>query len=145
MLLNWKKNITPQNIGGYFYDEVTNVFAVFINYDKAPDISATIQYEDRFLSEHVLIAISKSGRTTSSPEIQRLQNWPANGMKTYLFIRKNKNDEGSKEFYFLGEIYPTGTFKPIETKAGKNAVEIFYRLDVPVRQDIYSFFLSDLG
>ena len=144
MLLNWKKNITPQNIGGYFYDEATNVFAVFINYDKAPDISATIQYEDRFLSDHELIAISKSGRTTSSPEIQRLQNWPANGMKTYLFIRKNKNDEGSKEFYFLGEIYPTGKFVPVTTKAGKNAVEIYYRLDVPVRQDIYNFFLSDL-
>ena len=145
MLLNWKKNITPQNIGGYFHDEATNVFAVFINYDKAPDISETIQYEDRFLSEHELIAISKSGRTTSSPEIQRLQNWPANGMKIYLFIRKNKNDEGSKEFYFLGEIYPTGEFVPVTTKAGKNAVEIYYRLDVPVRQDIYNFFLSDLG
>ena len=90
-------------------------------------------------------AISKSGHTTSSSEIQRLKNWPANGMKTYLFIRKNKNDEGDKEFYFLGEIYPTGKFTPIETKADKNAVEIFYRLDVPVRQDIYNFFLSDLG
>ena len=145
MLLNWKKNITPQNIGGYFYDEATNVFAVFINYDKAPDISATIQYEDRFLSERELIAISKSGRTTSSPEIRRLQNWLANGMKIYLFIRKNKNDEGSKEFYFLGEIYPTEKFVSVTTKAGKNAVEIYYRLDVPVRQDIYNFFLSDLG
>lgn len=144
MLLNWKKNITS-SIFGYSYDEATNTFAVFINYDKAPDISATIQYEDRFLSERELIAISKSGQTTSSQKIQRLKNWPANGMKTYLFIRKNKNDEGDKEFYFLGEIYPTGKFTPIETKAGKNAVEIFYRLDVPVRQDIYSFFLSDLG
>ena len=45
----------------------------------------------------------------------------------------------------MGEIYPTEKFVSVTTKAGKNAVEIYYRLDVPVRQDIYNFFLSDLG
>ncbi len=144
LLLNWERNITPQNIGGYFYNAATNDFAVFINYDKAPDISATIQYEDRFLSEDTLIAISKGKRTMNSPEIKRLQEWPGNGMKVYLFVRKNKNDEGSKEFYFLGQMHPTGEFEPIKTKGGENAVEIEYRLETPVRQDIFNFMMSDL-
>lgn len=144
-LMNWEKNINGQKLGGYFYDEKTNTFPVFINYDKAPDISESIQYEDRFVSPSKLVAISKNNRTLNSPEIQRLKTWPENGLKTYLFMRKNKDDKGGKEFYFLGEMHPTGEFEAIKTKSGDNAVEIEYELNAPVRQDIYEFMLSDLS
>ena len=144
-LMNWEKNINGQNLGGYFYDEKTNTFPVFINYDKAPDISESIQYEDRFVSPSKLVAISKNNRTLNSPEIQRLKTWPENGLKTYLFMRKNKDDKGGKEFYFLGEMHPTGELEAIKTKSGDNAVEIEYELNAPVRQDIYEFMLSDLS
>ena len=145
-LLEWDKNVNGQNIGGYKYDKKTNTYPVFINYDKDPEISDSVKYEDRFLSDRELVAISKQLRYLNSPEIQRLMSWPGNGMKTYLFMRKNKNDEGSKEFYFLGEMYPTGEFNPIVmTGANKKAVEITYRLDCPVRHDIYEFMTSDLN
>lgn len=144
-LMNWEKNINGQNLGGYFYDEKTNTFPVFINYDKAPDISESIQYEDRFLSPDTLVAISKNNRTMNSPEIRRLMACPANGLKTYLFMRKNKDDKGGKEFYFLGEMAPSGQFQSIKTKSGDNAVEIKYELEDPVRQDIYEFMMSDLS
>lgn len=144
-LMNWEKNINAQSLSGYFYDEKTNTFPVFINYDKAPDISESIQYEDQFVSPSKLIAISRGKRTLKSPEIQHLQAWPGNGMKTYLFMRKNKDDKGGKEFYFLGEMHPTGKFEAIKTKSGDNAVEIEYELNTPVRQDIYEFMLSDLS
>lgn len=144
-LMNWEKNINAQSLSGYFYDEKTNTFPVFINYDKAPDISESIQYEDQFVSPSKLIAISKGKRTLRSPEIQHLQAWPGNGMKTYLFMRKNKDDKGGKEFYFLGEMHPTGEFEAIKTKSDDNAVEIEYELNTPVRQDIYEFMLSDLS
>ncbi|MDD7431659.1 MAG: DUF3427 domain-containing protein [Coriobacteriaceae bacterium] len=145
-LLRWEKEPNYQNIGGYFHDKQTNTFPVFVNYDKDPSISITTQYEDRFVSENTLIAISKSRRTLQSPEIQALRNARENGMRCFLFLRKNKNDkDAGTEFYFLGEMYPTGQFKPIvmrDTQAG--AVEITYRLDVPVRADLYEYFLSDL-
>lgn len=145
-LLKWEKNVNGQNIGGYKYDKRTNTYPVFINYDKDPEISDSIKYEDRFLSDRELIAISKQPRDLSSPEIRRLMAWPGNGMRTYLFMRKNKNDEGGKEFYFLGEMYPTGEFNPIVMSgANKKAVEITYRLDRPVRHDIYEFMTSDLN
>ena len=145
-LLEWDKNVNGQNMGGYKYDAKTNTYPVFINYDKDPDISDSIKYEDRFVSDRELVAISKQPRDLSSPEIVRLRAWPGNGMKTYLFMRKNKNDEGSKEFYFLGEMYPTGDFKPIVMPgANKKAVEITYRLDCPVRHDIYDFMTTDLN
>lgn len=144
-LLGWDKNINGQNIGGYKYDEKTNTYPVFINYDKDPSISDSIKYEDRFVSRSELIAISKQPRDLNSPEIQRLKAWPGNGMKTYLFVRKNKDDKESKEFYFLGEMYPTGEYRQIVMPVvNKKAVEITYRLDEPVRQDLFEFMVSDL-
>lgn len=141
-LLGWEKNETPQNIGGYMFNEKTNTFPVFINYDKAPDISDTIKYEDRFVSDGELIAISKKRRTLESRDIQRLSACPGNGMKIYLFIRKNTDDKGGKEFYFLGQMYPTGHFEETQTVAKENAVEIGYRLETPVRRDIYEYITS---
>ena len=145
-LLRWDKEPNYQNVGGYFHHKETNTFPVFVNYDKDPSISVTTQYEDRFVSENILIAISKSRRTLQSPEIQALQRARENGMRCFLFLRKNKNDkDASTEFYFLGEMYPTGQFRQFTMKGSDaSAVEITYRLDVPVRADLYEYFLSDL-
>lgn len=145
-LLNWDVNVNGQNIGGYKFDAKTNTYPVFINYDKDPSISDSIKYEDRFVSEAELIAISKQPRNVNSPEIQRLKAWPGNGMKVYLFMRKNKDDGDSKEFYFLGEMAPTGAFREfVMPKVNKSAVEITYRLMEPVRPDLYAFLTSDLS
>ena len=143
-LLGWDKNVNGQNIGGYKYDSKTNTYPVFINYEKDPDISDSIKYEDRFLSPERLVAISKQPRNMDSPEIQRLKAWPGNGMKTYLFLRKNKDDrDGGKEFYFLGEMHPAQKYAPI-TIAGKSAVEITYDLEVPVGPNLFEYFTSSI-
>jgi hypothetical protein len=68
-------------------------------------------------------------------------------MRCFLFVRKNTydKDDGS-EFYFLGEIYPTGEFTQIMMPGtSASAVEIGYTLDVPVRRDLYEYLLSDVG
>ena len=145
-LLKWEKEPNYQNVGGYFHDKKTNTFPVFIDYEKDPSISITTMYEDRFVSDRELIAISKSNRTLSSPEIASLRNAATNGMRCFLFLRKNKEDkDDGKEFYFLGEIYPTGKFEQIVMQGTTtNAVEITYRLETPVKADLYDYFLSDL-
>ncbi|WP_317415957.1 DEAD/DEAH box helicase [Thermophilibacter provencensis] len=145
-LLNWDKNINGQNIGGYMYDQVTKTFPVFINYEKDPEISETMKYEDRFVSDREIIALSKQSRTLASPEIQRLKGWPSSGVRPYLFVRKNKNDrDGSKEFYFLGEIRPTGEFRQIVMPGTtKSAVEITYELRDSVRRDLYEYLTGTL-
>ncbi len=145
-LLNWEKNVNGQNIGGYKYDAQTNTFPVFINYEKDPDISDSTKYEDRFVSNREIIAISKQPRYLNSPEIERLRQCPGNGMKPYLFVRKNKNDgDGGKEFYFLGEMLPTGDFKEIVMPGTtKAAVEITYELLDPVRQDLFDYLTSNI-
>ena len=67
-------------------------------------------------------------------------------MRCFLFIRKNKEDrDESTEFYFLGEIHPTGSFRQIVMQGTTtSAVEIVYKLETPVKGDLYDYFLSDL-
>ena len=145
-MLGWAKDANKQNVGGYMYDAETNTFPVFINYKKDDDISDTTKYEDEFLSECELIAISKSNRTMGSNEIVRLQNHPNNGMRVFLFVRKNKDDkDGGKEFYFLGEMTPTQEYEQFTMKGTTtSAVRIRYRLKDPVRADIYDYLTKKL-
>ena len=64
--------------------------------------------------------------------------------KILLFVRKNKDDKETKEFYFLGEVFAQGEPIPIKMeKTGDDAFEINYKLDVPVREDIYEYIVSE--
>ncbi|WP_454055305.1 DUF3427 domain-containing protein [Clostridium sp. Marseille-Q7071] len=142
-LLEWDKGEVPLNIGGYKFDKTTKTYPVFINYDKSKDITDTINYEDRFESPSQLIAISKSGRTVTSDDIVRAYNTENEGIEMSLFVRKNKDDKISKEFYFLGKIKAVG--KPTEfvmRNTNKTAVKIRYQLVTPVREDIYEYITS---
>ena len=142
-LLEWEKGEVPLNIGGYKFDKTTKTYPVFINYEKSEDINATINYEDRFESPSHLLAISKAGRTETSDDIVRAYNAENEGIEMSLFVRKNKDDKISKEFYFLGKIKAIG--KPhtfIMKNTEKTAVEINYQLLTPVREDIYEYITS---
>lgn len=142
-LLNWSKNLNAQNIGGYYYDSDTKTLPVFINYHKAED---AIAYEDRFVSEGHLIALSKHPRKITSSDAVHIykQSEEDKNNRIFLFVRKNKDDNEAKEFYFLGEIFAEGNPRQIYMQKTKdNAFEIDYRLDVPVRSDIYDYIVSD--
>ena len=143
-LLNWEHGEVALNIGGYKYDKHTKTFPVFINYDKADDISATTKYEDHFINNATLVAISKSGRSTKSEDVQNFLHAYERGIKVPLFVRKNKDDKVSKEFYFLGYMNASGkTEEIIMPGTTKSAVEIEWDLKVPVREDIYEYIVKE--
>ena len=142
-LLNWERNEVPLNIGGCKYDKKTKTFPVFINYDKQENISDTTKYEDHFTSCNRLIAISKSGRSIESEDVQNFLNAKECGIDVQLFVRKNKDDKISKEFYYLGRMTSTGFVKEfIMPNTDKTAVEIEWALDTPVREDIYEYIVN---
>lgn len=144
-LLNWEQNEVPLNIGGYKYDRKTKTFPVFINYDKAEDISDTTKYEDHFVPgfRNRLIAISKSGRSLQSEDVQNFLKAKERGIHVELFVRKNKDDKISKEFYYLGHMTTSGKTKEFKmANTEKTAVEIEWILDVPVREDIYEYIVN---
>ena len=142
-LLNWERNEVPLNIGGYKYDKKTKTFPIFINYDKQDDISDTTKYEDHFVSASRLIAISKSGRSVDSEDVQNFLKARERGIDVHLFVRKNKDDKISKEFYYLGRVIATGNKKEfIMPNTDKTAVEIEWALETPVREDIYEYIVN---
>lgn len=143
LLLNWKRNMNAQNIGGYFYDSDTKTLPVFINYHKTDD---AIAYKDRFESENRLIAISKHPRKITSSDVAHIykRSDADKENQSFLFVRKNKNDKEAKEFYFLGEVNTVGEPSPIYMDSTcDDAFEITYQLDVPVRDDIYDYIIGE--
>lgn len=142
-LLNWENNEVPLNIGGYKYDKKTKTFPVFINYEKPNDISDTTKYEDHFVNADTLIAISKSGRSLESEDVQNFLHAKERGIDVQLFVRKNKDDKISKEFYYLGRMSASGNAEEFcMANTTKTAVEIEWILDTPVREDIYQYIIG---
>ena len=142
-LLEWDLAAVALNIGGYKHDKKTQTYPVFINYDKEHHIADTIKYEDRFINTSSLIAISKSGRRVESQDVQTALRAKELGIKMDLFVRKNKDDEASKEFYYLGKIHATGDTKQVEmANTNKTSVEIHYKLETPVREDLYDYIVE---
>ena len=142
-LLCWEHNEVSRNIGGYKYDKKTKTFPVFINYDKSDDIQDTVKYEDRFVSTDRLIAISKSRRSIKSKDVQNFLRAKECGIDVQLFVRKNKDDKISKEFYYLGRMTATGRTKEfIMPNTTSSAVEIEWVLETPVRKDIYEYIVN---
>jgi hypothetical protein len=142
-LLNWEMNEVPLNIGGYKYDKKTKTFPVFINYDKEENISDTTKYEDHFTGRNSLIAVSKSGRSISSEDVQNFLCAGERGIQVHLFVRKNKDDKISKEFYYLGHMHASGRTKEfVMPNTDKTAVELEWILEEPVREDLYEYIIN---
>ena len=143
-LLEWPQNEVPLNIGGYKYHRETKTYPVFINYHKDEGIQDSIKYEDRFESPTLIKAISKNNRSFTSDDVVSAFDADSLDIAMHLFVRKNKDDEESKEFYYLGPIHSTGkeNAKEIVMASGINAVELEYRLDIPVRDDIYDYLIN---
>ena len=63
----------------------------------------------------------------------------------FLFVRKNKDDKESKEFYYLGRIRHNadGILKEfVMPNTDATAVEIEYKLDTPVDKNLFDYITS---
>lgn len=133
-LLNWPQKINPNAMAGYFYEKTTHTMPVFINY-IAPD-KKRVDYTNEFLSNTLITAYSKSNRKLDSSDAKHIYNANEEQNKLYLFVRKPSEDKEAKEFYFLGEIIAQG--KP-KFAPKYNGFKILYKLDTPVRADIFDY------
>lgn len=113
-------------------------------YTSADSQLYTTKYEDHFVAENRLIAISKSGRSMDSEDVQNFLKATERGIDVQLFVRKNKDDKISKEFYYLGRVIATGNAKQfVMPNTDKTAVEIEWELETPVREDIYQYIVNE--
>ena len=138
-LLNWKYFMNGQNIGGYKIKY--NTCPIFVTYNKAEDISQTINYDDHFINKETFYWMSRDNRKTSSAELEPLINY--NGLDVELFIQKN-NDEGI-EFYYIGKLTPLKykqLYRNIDGKE-KPIVNFTFEINTPVKDELYDYFTND--
>lgn len=142
-LCGWKKENTPQNVGGYLLDKETGTMPIFVKY-------AASQYEDEFLNTQEMKYFSKNGRTPQSPEFL----WALNGVgpdwhRTHfvpLFVMR-KAEEADGKYYYVGHVaafgHPRLTTKPDASGQGSVKVTLsVLRLARPVDPELYRHLVS---
>jgi hypothetical protein len=109
-------------------------------------MSESTKYHDRFGSmtnpddSNHFVAISKSRQTTQSSQIKKIASFMESGTTIRLFVRKNKNDKTSKEFYYLGEVVLTGNMQDGFIPGTEvPIVEIEYKFVKPIDHRIYEY------
>ncbi len=104
-------------------------------------MGATTRYEDRFNDQSSITAISKSRRTIDSDDVDMAIHSRERGVLMPLFVRKNKDDLTSKEFYFLGTMEYNGYSHEfiMPGTVDVHAVEIGYHLDTPIESNLYEY------
>ncbi len=140
-LLNWSKNITAQNIGGYFVqrenDEIT--CPVFITYKKSSDISDSIKYEDYFIDNTSLHWMSKNKRTSLSPDVSAIINQRNNNIQIPLFVKRD--DKEGTDFYYLGPMREL-SYNDEKMANGEKIVNVNFAMETPVPQNLYNYLES---
>lgn len=143
-ILNWEKNPVALNVGGYAFSSDGKNCALFVNYKKEEDISATTKYEDEFLNNSELVWMSKSKRTLESPDVQAIMNYKS-GLRLPLFIKKS-NDEGN-EFYYMGDVTPMPDGFKNSSMLDKNnrpvnVVKVIFSMDTPVEETMFEYIVA---
>ena len=139
-ILNWEQNPNPQTVGGYFKSKDESNIAIFINYHKEEDISASTDYKDSFIDNTTFTWMTKSNRTLEAPEVRVIREY--NGLRIPLFIKKS-NAEG-KDFYYMGEMEPiTNSFRQKNMSSGDTVVQVDFNLNKPVEESLYNYITHD--
>lgn len=133
-LTGYKQNLTPLNIGGYYFTDREGL--IFMTYDKAENIQKSIDYEDRLLDDQHLHYYSKNNRRLDSSEIKKFQS---GDYELQLFVQKSGADD-NKTFYYLGTMKYTPGSARQEEIAGKPIVSMNFTLAHPVEHNLYELF-----
>lgn len=136
-LLNFEKDNTPQNIGGYVVDKKAKACPIFITYHKSDEISETTKYDDEFLSESVLKWFSKNNRRLTSPDVKSIMSSLYKEMQLPLFVKKD-DGEGS-DFYYLGNMTYIESSAVEEVISEKPVVRMHFQLEHPIERTLYDY------
>ena len=144
-ILQWDENPVAQNVGGYMVEKNRKDCAIFVNYHKDDDISASTKYHDRFTSRNEFVWMSKNKRKLNSPDVSAILSQKENQMRIPLFVKKN-NSEGV-EFYYLGNVHVlnnTAIEKYMNDEKGKqvSVVEMTFSLEHAVEKSLYDYLVN---
>ena len=135
--LNWSADEGSTIFG---YKTKHDTCPIFVTYKKAETISDSAKDEDHFINGQLVSWMTRSNRSLDSDEVQKIIHAQEKGIEIHLFVKKS-DDEGT-DFYYMGQAFvQESTQTTISTEKGNlPIVNICFRLDQPVRDDIYSYF-----
>ena len=141
-LLNWEDN---EDSTMYGYKIKYNTCPIFVTYHKGEEISASTDYDDKFLSPELFSWMTRSKRTLDSGEVRKILSQHESGLSIPLFIKKH-DDEGA-DFYYIGQAeYIKGRERQttIKDEAGKDLpiVNFLFKLQQPCENDLYTYLLE---
>lgn len=146
-VLNWEEKPVEQNVGGYMVEKNKKDCALFVNYHKDDDISATTKYLDRFISKNEFVWMSKSNRFFTSSDVNSILEQEKNKMRIPLFVKKSNFED--KDFYYLGDlkIIPNSAKEVYildDNQRKTPVVEITFKLVSPVEKSLYDYLLESI-
>lgn len=144
-ILKWEENPVAQNVGGYMVQKEKRDCAIFVNYHKEDDISATTKYHDRFISRNEFAWMSKNKRKLTSPDVSSIIRQKEYGMRIPLFIKKSNTEGG--EFYFIGDLkFIDNSAIEKQIPDDKNnlvsVVEMNFSIDNAVEKSLYDYLVN---
>ncbi|MER2226333.1 MAG: DUF3427 domain-containing protein [Carnobacterium sp.] len=97
-------------------------------------------YEDELIDYSTMKWFTKSPRTMSSPEVQKLME----AEKWHVRVFAKKSDNEGTEFYYLGEVKPVKESiieleKPLQNGEKKKVVEMFLKFSEPIDVNLYRY------
>lgn len=138
-LMNWDSDESGV-INGYKIKD--NMLPIFITYHKQDDISDNTKYEDEFLSPDELKWFTRSNRTLSSPEVQKILSHAENNIDMYIFVKKEDATDGSEFYYFGKANYIKDTAKGEKMPNGDNVVTMLLSMETPVLDEHYRYIVG---
>lgn len=146
-ILKWEENPVAQNVGGYMVEKNKKDCAIFVNYHKEENISATTKYHDRFISRNEFIWMSKNKRYLTSPDVKSISNQKETNMRIPLFVKKSNFED--TDFYYLGNLNLIENSPKELTILDDNnkkvpVVEFNFILENPVEKSLYDYLLEDI-
>ncbi|MBS3178199.1 MULTISPECIES: DUF3427 domain-containing protein [unclassified Pseudoclavibacter] len=131
-LFGWKKNAMA-TMFGYQANYSEAICPIFVNYDKAEDVSATTAYSDRFIDSSTMLWYTKNKRTLDSPLERAIAS---NQVRAELFVKRDHYD--GPDYYYLG---PANATEARNTHmANKIPVATMHlNLDIPVSPSLYEY------
>lgn len=139
-VLNWKKQMVDQNIGGYTRND--DHFVIFVTLEKGEDFKGSlVAYEDALLDPQTILWFSKAPRNLNSPEVTFLREH-GQDIPVHFFIKKH--DDHGTDFYYLGQVKPdiasfTQEEITISSDKKKSLVKMILKLDTPIQYSLFDF------
>lgn len=135
-ILNWQKD---ESSTVYGYRVKYGTCPMFVTYNKQEQISASTQYEDRFLTPRLFSWMTRSRINLESAEVEAIRK-----KETLKLLFIKKSDDDGTEFYFMGaaQLQKEPILTSIMDDKGRKLpiVNIIYRMDRTVDEKIYSYF-----